>query len=188
VPAPRVKNEVDHWSDEYEQYRAKKYTSAAKTVMEKAAFRFAGENHVRMCVLMPSMILGPRIIPSHVTQRWIDLAHGKTWHPSVPNDSMSMIDVRDLASLFLAAYETPGACGRYFGVIESWHWKDIYAALAEIVPGFEAPKAIEEQPVAPTRFDTTRRDSLGVRLRDIPTALRETIEWLRTDPFSRADQ
>ena len=72
-------------------------------------------------------------------------------------------------------------------VIESWHWKDIYAALAEIVPGFEAPKALEEQPVVPTRFDTTRRDSLGVRLRDIPTALRETIEWLRTDPFAKAD-
>jgi len=188
VPAPLMKNEVDHWSDEYEQYRAKKYTSAAKTVMEKAAFRFAGENHMRMCVLLPSMIVGPRILPSHVEQRWIDLAHGKAWHASVPNDSMSMIDVRDLASLFLAAYETPSACGRYFGVIESWHWNDIYAALTGIVPGFEAPNALEDQPVAATRFDTTRRDSLGVRLRDIPTALREMIEWLRTDPFSEADR
>ncbi len=39
------------------------------SVMEKAAFRLAGENHMRMCVLLPSMILGPRILPSHVTQR-----------------------------------------------------------------------------------------------------------------------
>ena len=36
VPPVPVKNEIDHWSDEAQQCRAKKYTSATKTVMENA--------------------------------------------------------------------------------------------------------------------------------------------------------
>jgi len=46
------------------------------------------------------------------------------------------------------------------------------------------PEPIDGDPVAPTGFDFTRRDSLGVPVRDIPTMLRETIDWLKTDPFA----
>ncbi len=35
----------------------------------------------------------------------------------------------------------------------------------------------------PTGFDFTRRDSLGVVIRDIPTLLRDTIAWIQSDPF-----
>ena len=45
------------------------------------------------------------------------------------------------------------------------------------------PAPSTEPPVAPTGFDFTRRDSLGVSMRDIPTMLRETVEWLATNPF-----
>ena len=43
IPQIPIKNKIDHWSDETEQCRAKKYTSATKTVMEKAAIKFAVE-------------------------------------------------------------------------------------------------------------------------------------------------
>ena len=45
------------------------------------------------------------------------------------------------------------------------------------------PEPLTEPPVAPTGFDFTRRDSLGVVMRDIPTLLRQTIEWIQSDPF-----
>jgi len=48
IPPVPVKNEVDHWSDEKQQCAAKKYTSAAKTVMEKAAIKFADEHGMRL--------------------------------------------------------------------------------------------------------------------------------------------
>ena len=35
VPSQPFKNEVEHWSDELEQYNSGKFTSAAKTVMER---------------------------------------------------------------------------------------------------------------------------------------------------------
>ena len=103
----------------------------------------ASDGAFRVCVINPSMIVGPAYQPEPVVSqvRFAAILKGERFADQTPNSSMSMIDVRDLASLFLAAYEAPGACGRYFGVIESWHWKDIYAALAEIVPGFETPKA-----------------------------------------------
>ena len=47
------------------------------------------------------------------------------------------------------------------------------------------PEPLVEPPVPPTGFDFTRRDSLGVAIRDIPTLLRQTIEWLQSEPFER---
>lgn len=183
VPCPAVKNEVDHWSDEAEQCRAKKYTSATKTVMEKAAFQFAGQSHLRMSVFLPSMIVGPVILPSQVHGGLSKLVRGEPWHEAIPNGSMSMIDVRDLASLHVAAYENPGACGRYFGVYDSWHWADIYTALQEILPEMKMPALLQGDFVAATGFDHTRKQGLGVPLRDIPTILREAIDWIHSDPF-----
>jgi len=188
IPPVTAKNEVDHWSDENEQCRAKKYTSATKTVMEKAAIKFAAENGMRLSILMPTGMYGPVVLPGHMDgnpQVWLKrlIDGGAARHAKTPNDSTSMIHLHDLAALFLAAYENPKASGRYFGVYDSWHWQDVYAELQKILPDMQMPDPITEPPATPTGFDFTRRDSLGVALRDIPTFLRETVAWIRTDPF-----
>ena len=188
VPAVSMKNEVDHWSDEGEQCRAKKYTSATKTVMEKAAIEFARNNGMRLSIIMPAGMFGPVLLPEqlegnpHVWLRRL-LAGGEGRHAKTPNDSTSMSHLHDLAELFMAAYENPEAAGRYFGVYDSWHWQDIYDELAKIIPDATMPERFEGERATPTRFDFKRRDSLGVEMRDIPTLLRETVEWLRTDPL-----
>ncbi len=188
IPPVPVKNEVEHWSDEKEQCRAKKYTSAAKTVMEKAAIKFAEENDVRLSIFMPTGLYGPVVIPGHMNHNphaWLQrLINGEEGlHSKIPNDSTSMIHLHDLAALFLAAYEDSSASGRYYGVYDSWHWQDIYAELQKLLPDMKVPEAITAPPVPPTGFDFARRDSLGVALRDIPTLLRETVEWIKTEPF-----
>lgn len=188
VPPVPIKNELDHWSDEAEQCRAKKYTSATKTVMEKAAIKFADEKGMRLSIFLPTGLFGPVILPEqmegnpHVWLRAL-LAGEPPRHEKIPNDSTSMIHLHDLAALFLAAYENPDASGRYYGVYDSWHWQDIYAELQRLIPGMTLPAPLTEPPVASTGFDFTRRDSLGVPLRDIPTLLRETVEWLKSEPF-----
>ena len=190
-PAPPVpfKNEVEHWSDEDEQCRAKKYTSATKTVMEKTAIRFAEKNGMRLSIILPTGMFGPVILPEQMNNNphvWLRaLINGEQGrHKEIPNDSTSMIHLHDLAALFLAAYENPDASGRYFGVYDSWHWKDIYAELRRILPDMKMPAPLTEPPVPATGFDFTRRDSLGVAIRDIPTLLRETIDWIRSEPFA----
>ena len=190
IPPVPLKNEVDHWSDEDEQCRAKKYTSATKTVMEKAAIRFAEDHGIRLSIVMPTGMFGPVILPEHLNgnpHAWLSnlIETGEPRHGKTPNDSTSMIHLHDLSANFLAVYEQPQASGRYFGLRESWHWQDIYAELQKLLPQMTMPAPIDEEPAAPTGFDFTRRDSLGVTVRDIPTLLRETVDWIRSDPFPK---
>ncbi len=183
VPVAK-KNEVDHWSDRYYQYEQKKYTSAAKTVMEAAAMEFAAAHKMRLCIFLPTLMLGPAVLPEHARKGFQGMLYKMmqgepSRHSRVPNDSSSMIHVEDLAALFFAAYENPEAEGRYFGVYDSWPYQDIYAELARLLPDAPMPEPLEEVPVPPTGFDFTRRDSLGVPLRDVPTILKQTIDSMR---------
>ena len=188
VPPVPIKNEIDHWSDENEQCRAKKYTSATKTVMEKAAIKFAAENEQILSIILPTGMYRPVVLPGLLNGNphvWLkSLINGEEGrHIKVLNDSTSRSHLHDLAGLFMAAYENPNASGRYYGVYDSWHWQDIYAELQKILPNMKMPEPITDPPVAPTGFDFTRRNSLGVLMRDIPTLLRQTIEWIQSDPF-----
>ena len=188
VPPVALKNEVDHWSDEIEQCRAKKYTSATKTFMEKAAIKFAAENDIRLSIILPTGMYGPVILPDQMKNSphdWLQslIKGGVGRHEKVPNDSSSLIHLHDLAAIFLAVYENPEASGRYFGVYDSWHWNDLYAELQKLIPDMKLPATLDAAPVKPTGFNFKRRDSLGLPLRDIPTVLRETVEWIRSEPF-----
>ena len=181
-PVPK-KNEIDHWSDEARQCREKKYTSATKTVMEKAAIKLADENGLRLSILLPTLMLGPAIIPAHAETGFLAMLKnlvngGAPRHKKVPNDSTSMIHVQDVAALFLAAYENENASGRYFGVFDSWPWQKIYDELAWLLPRAKMPEPLDEPMLPPTGFDFARRDNLGVELRDIPSILEETVAWL----------
>ena len=187
------KNEVEHWSDENEQCRVKKYTSATKTIMEKAAIRFAQEHGIRLSIMLPTGLYGKAVLPTHMNHNpfaWLArvIDGGYPHHKQVPNSSVSMIHLQDLADLFLAAYENSDASGRYFGVYDSLHWKDIYAECHKILPNMLLPDPITEPPVIPTGFDFTRRDSLGVHIRDFPTLLRQTIEWIQSRPFQEKNR
>ncbi len=187
-PPVLIKNELDHWSDEQEQCKSKKYTSAAKTYMEKAAFKFCAENNLRLTVFLPTGLYGPAILPEHLQHNpflWIKsvLQGGAPRHQKVPNDSASLIHLQDLAKLFLAAYESPSASGRYFGVLKSFHWSDIYIECQKLIPEMQMPEPNSEEQVTPTQFDFRRRDSLGVKIRDFPTIMRETVDWIRSKPF-----
>ena len=76
-----VKNETDFLSDPDVQKANKRYSPAAKTLMEAAAFEFVGRDrhnrplddqpkasNVRLCIMNPSLILGPQLQPGPVSQ------------------------------------------------------------------------------------------------------------------------
>ena len=189
IPSVSNKNEVDHWSDENEQFKAQKFTSATKTVLEKAALEFANQNKIRLSIILPTGLYGEAILPEHLNHNpfaWLKriIEGDAPRHDITPNDSASMIHLDDLANLFLAAYENPTARGRYFGVLDSFHWRDIYSECQKILPNMRMPKPLQGKPILSTSFDFSRRDSLGVHIRDFPTLLRQTIEWLQSNPFA----
>ncbi|MEQ8653635.1 MAG: NAD-dependent epimerase/dehydratase family protein [Kiloniellales bacterium] len=186
IPPVPVKNEVDHWSDADQQCAAKKYTSATKTVMEQAAMRLAAEHGIRLRIMLPTLMLGPMVLPKHGEEGFMGaikamLQGGVGRHKVTPNDSASMAHIDDVAALFLAAYESPTAEGRYYALRESWHWNDIYAELRKLDPSITVPDPYSGAPAAPTAFDFTRRDSLGVSLRGIPEILADAVAWAQAN-------
>ena len=75
-----VKSELTAWSDPEQQKAAGKFSPAAKTLMEQTALQMVGrglENEVtdaaaaegapRLCIINPSLILGPQLQPGPVS-------------------------------------------------------------------------------------------------------------------------
>ncbi len=181
---PLLKMEMEHWSDTITQIAAKKYAAAAKTkydriIMDKME---SSDGRLRSVTINPSMIAGPCFQPEPVTslRSFAAIIKGERMGDKVPNSSMSMIDVRDLAKMHVAALLNESTRGRYFGVKKSWHWREILQALSDAVPDCDPPKYDpNEKPVRPTQFDLTRRDSLGVKLRDLPDILKDVVVELK---------
>lgn len=185
-----IKTEENAISDAEFQMSAGKFTAAEKIVMETAARAFCDAHGMRLSIILPTMMLGPVILPQHLEgdshSLIVGLNKGKQiLHKETPAGSMSLSHIEDVAALFLAAYEIPNASGRYFAVYDSWPWQDLYAEFAKHVPSSAMPAPLEGMPEEPTRFDFTRRDSLGVKMRDIPTTIAQMFEWLKTDPFQK---
>ncbi|SDQ13958.1 NAD-dependent epimerase/dehydratase family protein [Pseudovibrio sp. Tun.PSC04-5.I4] len=167
-----IKHELRDISVAEQQIGQKKYSQAQKTVMEAAAEKFASKNGIRLCTLLPSMMVGEPLLPSHLTGHVLgflaNLHQGKTgWHKTVPAGSMSLTSPEDLAAMFLAAWSNQEASGRYFAVSGSWSWHEIYQEISEYVPLEALPTPLGREPESPTQFDFTRRDSLGTTFKDM---------------------
>lgn len=183
-----VKTEPTALSDAEYQMANGKFTAAEKIVMETAAQDFCVVHNMRLCVFLPTMMLGPVVMPQHLegdSLKFIvaPVRDGRAFHEEIPKGSMSVSHVGDVAKLFLNAYERPEARGRYFAVYASLDWADIYTEFAKQAPEAKMPPPVPATKASPTRFDFTRRDSLGVAMRDIPTTIAETAQWLRSKPF-----
>lgn len=191
-----IKNETEFISDPEVQKANNRFSPAAKTYMEAAAFDFIGRDHqnqvvspdknpmdrIRLCIMNPSLILGPQLQPGPVSGNglpWFSrIAKNEAMSEQIPNDSMSIIHVQDLALLHIACVETETASGRYFGVNQSWAWEDILAELQKVHPPYTPPAKKYESLNPVTRFNNDRRDSLGVKLRPLEHILGDTVKYL----------
>jgi dihydroflavonol-4-reductase len=181
---PALKVEAEHWSDPDVQIAAGKFSPAAKTLMDRAVLRKMEESgaKLRTATINPSLIAGPCFQPEPVNslKMFAAILNGKRFEGGALNSSMSIIDARDLARLHVAALTRPDAHGRYFGVKESWHWQDILAALARVVPEYTMPAADPDvERVRPTQFDLSRQNSLGVAVRGLDEILEGVMGELR---------
>ena len=147
--------------------------------------------NIKFSAICPTMVLGPPVgadqpgysyNPSGTSTmnsllRW--LTGGR---PSAPNDSMSFIHVRDCAAMHVAAMENTNASGRYFSLVESWHWNDILTTLKELYPDIplNTPFKYEGSDIiTPTQFNLDRMNSLGVKVVPIKEILAESTNFFR---------
>ncbi len=181
---PELKNEVDHWSDPDKQLREGKFAAVGKTRLDRIVLGKMAQSGgaFRVCVINPSMIVGPAYQDEPVVSltRFAAILNGERFTDKIPNSSMSMIDVRDLAALHVNALENEQARGRYFGVKQSWHWRDILQALERACPEYQMPRPDpDEVPVRATQFDLSRQASLGITPRGLDDMLEGLVGELR---------
>lgn len=195
------KQEHVHWSDPDDQVARQRYSPAAKTLMELRALEAVGRDQSnaivdeakannqgcspRLCILNPNLILGPQLQPGAVSGNslpWMAkiLKGESSMAKQIPNDSMSIIDVRDLAALHVAAAENPEASGRYFGVDRSFPWEDIFQAMKRAYPPLQIPPRFEGPANTPTQFDHTRKESLGVKLRSLDEVMADLVSFMKS--------
>jgi len=185
---PPMRDEIEDWLDpdfEFPNSQKGKYSPSAKTLVDKTALAFEeGHPDMRIVIFNPSMILGPMFHPEmHGSLAFFRAILNGERLKEIPNDSMSFIDVRDLAELELAALENKNARGRYFGVVASWHWKDIVDTIKRHYPEYSVPPCNYEdndiKDIAPTKYDHTRKNSLKVNLRGLDEIIGQAIEHLK---------
>jgi len=197
------KSETLHFSDPNDQIKRGRYSPAAKTLMEIKSLEAVGRNHKnvvvdeelakasstpRLTIINPNLILGPQLDPSPSIKGnslpWmVRILRKETMVEFVPNDSMSIIDIRDLAELHVAAALNPKASGRYFGVNRSFSWKEILTEFSEAFPTYTPPPlqpGEDYEGKIPTQFDHSRKDSLGVTLRPLKDTLRDLVDFFKS--------
>lgn len=180
---PPIKDELLHWSDPEQQIAVGKYSPAAKTLMEKKIFEYMDIHpNLRVSIMNPSMIAGPAFQdqPPIGLTSVLAILKKERMADSIPNGSMSMIHVNDLAKLHIAALESESASGRYFALKKSWHWTEILNTLSQLYPAYTPPAwPAEMEPAKVTEFDFARRDSLGIELKDMDEILRDLLRELQ---------
>lgn len=209
-PEPPVKDE-SHWSDDDAQLARGNFYGCLKTRQEKLCQKWSEQSvqdgklspNFRYCAICPTMIVGPPLLaakgddnytPSGTMgslYRVIKPADGplligqtlKGVKRKARNDSMSYIDVQDCAAMHVAAMENTNASGRYFSLVESWHWNDILSTLQELYPKIlldEHYKYEGDDIIRPTQFNLDRMNSLGVKVKSIKEIFEECISFFQS--------
>jgi len=133
APVDRPLNE-DDWNDD-----ASSPYFRAKTEAERHAWAYAGESGLHLVVINPGAIIGPgffRHTPS--TLMFEQVIRGQL--PFCLPTGFTFVDVRDVASAHLLAYEREDAQGRYLACDRYLSMPDLMGFLREMDPALKAPR------------------------------------------------
>ena len=194
------KREHEHYSNPGWQIACGKYSPAAKTLMEMAAFAEVGrslanevvdeqraEGAPRLCIMNPNWINGPQLKPGPPSGNSLPLCARflsgdfPFMKESIAPGSMSFVDVRDAASMHVACASSESASGRYFAVERSYAWEEIFQAFKAASPNIKVPpKGYDGPPNETTQYDNSRRLSIFPgELRNITETMEDVAEQLR---------
>ncbi|XVE62305.1 hypothetical protein DITRI_Ditri06bG0107500 [Diplodiscus trichospermus] len=110
----------------------------SKTLAEKAAWKFSEENGIDMVTINPGMVLGPLLQPTlnASVEPILNLIGAETF----PNTTYRWVDVRDVASAHMLAFENPSACGRYCIAGKPVHFSEVLMILRGLYPALNLPE------------------------------------------------
>ncbi|XP_077245141.1 noscapine synthase SDR1-like [Tasmannia lanceolata] len=128
----------------------------SKTLTEKAAVEFAEERGLDLVTLLPSMIVGPFLVPYLPQSFYIALAliRGDPEHCRLLKKSSSLVHIDDVASAHIFLFECPEAKGRYICSSQRIILHGLAKFLSIRYPEFQIPSKLlsevedeEEEPI-----------------------------------------
>ncbi|MCK1361287.1 aldehyde reductase [Bradyrhizobium sp. 199] len=125
------------WTDPANARATPYYKS--KTLAEQAAWSFARNSGLDLCVINPGMIFGPLLGPHYGTSVGLiqQMMSGKL--KRVPRFGFAVVDVRDVADAHIRAMTCPEAAGERFIVGGGFFWlRDLAAVLTKAFPEYAA--------------------------------------------------
>jgi dihydroflavonol-4-reductase len=106
-----------------------------KTRAEQAAWAYANANGLELTTIHPGAIIGPPLDDdASISVGMVGgLLDGTT--PAVPNNGFSIVDVRDVADMHVAALERPESIGqRYLATAEYMPFPEVAKVVQELYP------------------------------------------------------
>ncbi|HZY67940.1 MAG TPA: NAD-dependent epimerase/dehydratase family protein [Devosia sp.] len=111
-----------------------------KTKAEQLAWAFAEEHGLDLTTIHPGAIIGPALDEDASISVGLvgGLLDGTT--PALPSNGFSIVDVRDVADMHVAALENPAANGqRYLATAEYMPFPEVGRVLQELYPDRKIP-------------------------------------------------
>ncbi|KAM1018191.1 hypothetical protein TB2_039672 [Malus domestica] len=152
----------------------------SKTLAEEAAWKFAKGNGIDLVSIHPGIVIGPLLQPTLnlSIEYFLDLMSGiKTLFIN-----HTFVDVRDVASAHIQAFEAPSASGRYCLVAQVADSPDTLKILRELYPTLSLPELGNP---SDSKFQVSREKAKGLGITFLPleTSLKDTVESLKEKGF-----
>jgi dihydroflavonol-4-reductase len=115
--------------------------SMAKTEGERVAWHVAEECGLNLVTINPSMVMGPGFHRHTPSTRFLGMLEAGMMPMALPF-GIAIVDVRDVASAHILAYESEVAKGRYIVSTANMQAIDIIASVGRQFPDIKAPTKI----------------------------------------------
>ncbi|XP_050387748.1 phenylacetaldehyde reductase-like [Argentina anserina] len=164
--------------------KTKRWYPVSKTLAEEAAWKFAKEKGIDVITINPGWVIGPLLQPTLnlSVEPVLKLVDGTE---KFPNTTHIYVDVRDVATAHILAFENPSASGRYCLVGSVNHCSEIVKMLRNIFPALNLPdKCADDKPFTPIyQVSKEKAQSLGVKYTPLEVTLKDTVESLKGKNF-----
>uniref|UniRef100_A0ACD5W3V0 Uncharacterized protein n=1 Tax=Avena sativa TaxID=4498 RepID=A0ACD5W3V0_AVESA len=181
-PADKVIDE-DSWADVEILKKLQLWYNVSKTLAEKAAWHFAGEEEgLQLVVLNPALVLGPTLTPAATPSLRVLMQLLGGQRLDMEPYYVGFVDVRDVAQSLLLLYENPSAQGRHLCLESTERLVDFIEKLANLYPEFPVHRIKEDKQdwVVRSKVASKKLIDLGVRFTPFDKTIRDTVDCLRS--------
>nr|XP_043623148.1 phenylacetaldehyde reductase-like [Erigeron canadensis] len=153
----------------------------SKTLAEEAAVNFSKENGLELVVVNPGYVIGPLLQPAlnATSEGFIDLI--KTGKEVFADGIFRLVDVRDVATAHILAFENPEANGRYCVVGKVVRSSELIRIVHNLYPSLVHSERVKDSNVEPLPYtvSTAKAESLGVKFTPIEESIKDIVESLK---------